>query len=78
VTEHSRPAEVTIRPLAGEAEVEAYVALHRTVFESKSMTAEWRARTLRRPEHIFDLDLVAVALDGLCWPKMHIRSGFPS
>jgi mycothiol synthase len=62
--EHTRPAEVTIRPLAGEAEVEAYVALHHTVFESKAMTAEWRARTLRRPEHISDLDLVAIAPDG--------------
>ena len=60
----TRPADVAIRPLAGSAEVEAYVALHRAVFESKSMTAEWRARTLRRPEYLSDLDLVAVAPDG--------------
>jgi mycothiol synthase len=59
--------------LAGENEVEAYVQLHRAVFESKNMTAEWRTRTLRRPEYLPDLDLVAVAPDGrlaalcVCW-----------
>ena len=62
-----------IRPLAGESEVEAYVELHRAVFESKNVTGEWRKRTLRRPEYIPDLDLVAVAPDGrlaafcVCW-----------
>jgi mycothiol synthase len=58
------PAGFTIRPLAGESEVEAYVELHRAVFESKNMTVEWRRRTLRRPEYLPDLDLVAVAPDG--------------
>jgi len=58
------PAGFAIRPLAGEGEVEAYVALHRAVFESRSMTAEWRARTLRCPEYVPELDLVAVAPDG--------------
>ena len=58
------PAGFVIRPLAGEREVEAYVELQRAVFESKNMTAEWRARTLRRPEYIADLDWVAVAPDG--------------
>lgn len=52
-----------IRPLQ-ENEVEAYVELHRAVFESKNMTAEWRMRTLRRPEHLPELDLVAAAPDG--------------
>ena len=67
------PAGFTIRSLAGETEVEAYVALHRAVFKSKSMTAEWRARTLRHPAYRPDLDLVAVAPDGrlaafcICW-----------
>ena len=55
------PAGFVIRPLAGEDEVEDYVQLHRAVFESKSMTTEWRSRTLRRPEYEADLDLVAVA-----------------
>jgi mycothiol synthase len=64
VAEYILPAGAIIRPLAGENEVEAYVQLHRTVFGSKNMTAEWRARTLRRPEYVSDLDLVAVAPDG--------------
>ncbi len=64
------PPGFTIRPLAGEREVVAYVGLHRAVFESRSMTVEWRARTLRRPEYTPDLDLVAVdpggSLAGFC------------
>lgn len=73
VADCTLPAGFTIRPLRGESEVEAYVELHRAVFESKSMTVEWRARTLRRPEYLPDLDLVAVAPDGrlaafcICW-----------
>jgi ribosomal protein S18 acetylase RimI-like enzyme len=58
------PAGFTIRPLAGQAEVDAYVALHRAVFGSPNMTAAWRARTLGRPEHAPELDLVAAAPDG--------------
>lgn len=67
------PAGFTLRPLEGPGEIERYVELHRAVFESRSMTAEWRARTLRRPEYIPDLDLVAEAPDGrlaafcICW-----------
>jgi ribosomal protein S18 acetylase RimI-like enzyme len=62
-----------IRPLNGADEVDAYVEIHQAVFESKNMTAEWRNRTLQRPEYIPDLDLVAVAPDGglaafcICW-----------
>lgn len=60
----------TIRPLAGEGEVEAYVALQRAVFESKNMTPAWRARTLLRPEYVPQVDLVAVSpageLAGFC------------
>lgn len=67
------PPGHTIRPLAGEAEVEAYAALHRAAFASDSMTAEWRRRTLQAPEYRSELDLVAVAPDGrlagfcVCW-----------
>jgi mycothiol synthase len=67
------PTGFIIRPLNGEGEIEAYVELHRAVFESRNMTAEWRARTLRQPAYTPDLDLVAVALDGrlaafcVCW-----------
>jgi ribosomal protein S18 acetylase RimI-like enzyme len=67
------PEGFTIRPLNGLAEVQAYVDLHQSVFQSKNMTLEWRKRTLQRPEYIPDLDLVAVAPDGqfaafcICW-----------
>jgi ribosomal protein S18 acetylase RimI-like enzyme len=53
-----------VRPLAGESEVEAYTALHQAVFESKNMTAPWRARSLRQPAHRPELDLVVAAPDG--------------
>ncbi len=54
------PSGVRIRPLAGQAEVPAYVALHQTVFNSKNMTVAWRARTLEQPLYNPALDLVAV------------------
>jgi ribosomal protein S18 acetylase RimI-like enzyme len=62
-----------LRPLQGESEVEAYVELHQTVFETRNMTLEWRSRTLQQPEYIPDLDLVLVAPNGqlaafcVCW-----------
>jgi len=58
------PTGHTIRPLAGEGEVAAYAELQREVFGTQNMTAEWRSRTLRRPEYIPDLDLVAEAPGG--------------
>lgn len=58
------PTGFMIRPLAGEAEVEAYAALQRAAFDSTNMTAAWRGRTLRSPLYNPDLDLVAVAPDG--------------
>ncbi len=58
------PAGFTIRPLAGAAEVEGYVALHRAAFGSENMTVDWRRRTLAAPEYRADLDLVAEAADG--------------
>ena len=64
VAEYGLPSGFTIRPLAGESEVDAYVALHQAVFESRSMTVEWRARTLRWPEYVPDVDLVVVSPDG--------------
>lgn len=73
VADHPLPAGFAIRPLEGENEVEAYVHLHRSVFQSTAMTPEWRTRTLHRPEYLADLDLVAVARDGrlaafcICW-----------
>jgi ribosomal protein S18 acetylase RimI-like enzyme len=58
------PEGFTLRSLAGESEVDAYVDIHREVFESKNMTVEWRARTLRHPNYTPDLDLVIAAPDG--------------
>lgn len=60
----SLPEGFKLRSLAGEAEVEDYVLLHRVVFDSKNMTAAWRKRTLRHPNHRIGLDLVVVAPDG--------------
>ena len=60
----SLPEGYVIRPLAGEDEVPAYVALHRSVFESSAMTVAWRRRTLECPEYLPDLDLVMAAPGG--------------
>ena len=60
----SLPTGFAIRPLKGEQEVDAYVALHRRAFASTSMTSAWRARSLRMPQYQSDLDLVAVTPDG--------------
>jgi ribosomal protein S18 acetylase RimI-like enzyme len=57
------PIGFTMRPLAGESEVAAYVELHQSVFETKNMTAEWRTRTLKHPDYIPELDVVVVAPD---------------
>src|SRR5262249_38455523 len=75
LAEPRSPAGFTLRPLAGPAEVEAYVALHRAAFGTENMTREWRRRTLEMPQHASALDLVAVAPGGrlagfcICWPS---------
>lgn len=67
------PAGYVVRSLAGEAEAEAYVELHRSVFESKNMTVDWRCRTIRHPAYKRDLDIVVESPDGrlaafcICW-----------
>jgi ribosomal protein S18 acetylase RimI-like enzyme len=58
------PDGFILRPLAGAQEAAAYAELHRAAFESTSMTAEWRVRTIQMPQHRSDLDLVVVAPDG--------------
>lgn len=58
------PNAFNLRPLAGESEVDAYVELHRHTFDSKSMTGEWRSRTLKQPAYRSDCDMVIVAPDG--------------
>jgi ribosomal protein S18 acetylase RimI-like enzyme len=78
------PSGFSIRSLHGPAEVEAYVALHRTVFQSENMTTAWRLRTLQHPAYRPDLDLIAVAPDGrfagfcVCWFDPHGIDGRPS
>lgn len=73
------PPGFVIRPLAGECEVDAYVALHRAAFGTDNMTAAWRARTLHHPDYCAELDLVAVAPDGrlaafcIGWLDTHIE-----
>jgi ribosomal protein S18 acetylase RimI-like enzyme len=64
LTTGNHPPGFSLRPLAGESEVAAYVDLHRAVFQSKNMTAGWRGRTLHAPGYRPDLDMVAVTPDG--------------
>ncbi|HPH97523.1 MAG TPA: GNAT family N-acetyltransferase [Anaerolineaceae bacterium] len=57
-------AGFTIRPAAGEPEVEALVALHCAATGSDAMTVEERLAIMRSPEYIPELDLLAVAPNG--------------
>lgn len=73
IAEPDPPAGFVVRPLAGEREVEAYVAAHRAAFDTLNMSADWRRATLHDPRYVPDLDLVAIAPDGMlvgfcvCW-----------
>lgn len=58
------PLGFVLRPLAGAAEVDAYVALHQAVFQSENMTPGWRHAILQHPAYRPDLDLVIEAPDG--------------
>ncbi len=58
------PPGFTIRPMAGAAELEAYVALHRAAFGSDNMTREYRQSIMSTPGYLPELDLVAAAPDG--------------
>jgi ribosomal protein S18 acetylase RimI-like enzyme len=58
------PAGFSIRPMGGEAEVEAYVALHRAAFGSENMTVDYRRTIMSVPSYLPELDLVAVAPTG--------------
>ena len=71
----------SVRSLAGEEEVQQYVDLHQSVFESKNMTVEWRRRTLQHPAYRPDLDIVIEAPDRrlvafcICWFDEQSRTG---
>jgi len=79
VKDYRIPPGFTVRPLAGEAEVEAYVALHQAVFDTKNMTVPWRSRTLQHPGYRPDLDVVVAAPDGrlaaYCITWLHENKG---
>jgi ribosomal protein S18 acetylase RimI-like enzyme len=70
-----------VRSLAGEKDVDSYVELHQSVFESTNMTADWRRRTLRHPDYRPELDIVVEAPDGrlvafcICWFDEASRAG---
>jgi len=65
------PAGFIVRPLGGD--VERYVELHQSVFESKNMTLGWRRRTLQNLLYRPELDLVVESPTGelagfcICW-----------
>lgn len=58
------PPGFRIRPLAGEAEVEARGALHRAAFGTENMTVEAYLADMRAPEYDPALDLVVVSENG--------------
>ena len=58
------PPGFSIRPMSGEAEIEAYVALHRAAFGTGNITDENRRTIMSAPDFIPELDLVAVAPNG--------------
>ncbi len=69
-----------VRSLAGE-EVDQYVELHQSVFESKNMTADWRRRTLQHPDYMPELDIVVESPEGrlvafcICWFDKNSMAG---
>lgn len=81
VKDYRIPAGFTVRPLKGEMEADAYVALHRATFGSTIMNADWRRRTIQHPSHVADLDLVVEAPDGklaafcVCWLDAEAQVG---
>lgn len=72
-----------LRTLRGEADVPAYVALHRAVFGSENMTAGWRRSVLAHPAYRPELDLVIEDTDGdlvafcIAWMTTLTDSGKP-
>lgn len=59
------PDEFTLRQVAGKHEVEEYVALHREAFGTQNMTVEHRLKIMSSPDYRPELDLLAVAPDGM-------------
>lgn len=64
IPEPTLPLGFTIRPMGGEAEIEAYVALHRRAFGTDNMTVEYRRAIMTAPDYLPELDRVAAAPNG--------------
>ncbi|MPM41980.1 hypothetical protein SDC9_88642 [bioreactor metagenome] len=64
ITPMPLPAGYTLRPVHGEAEVDALVRLHRAAFGTDAMTAEERLSIMRAPNYLPELDLVAADANG--------------
>jgi len=58
------PTGYTIRHVAGEADLEARVAVHRAAFHPSRMTVEKHRNVMASPTYRPELDLVVVAPDG--------------
>lgn len=65
VASHAFPPGFSLRPVAGEREVEALVALHRAAFGTQYMTVEHRLAIMRGPSYQRELDLLAVGPGGV-------------
>jgi ribosomal protein S18 acetylase RimI-like enzyme len=78
---YEAPSGFIVRPLAGEKGVNDYVELHRSVFESKNMTTDWRNRTLQHPDYMPELDIVVESPEGrlvafcICWYDKNLMAG---
>ena len=59
------PPGFIIRPIRGEAEAEAWVRLHRAALGTEKMTTEYKLAMMRTPYYDPDMDLVAVAPEGV-------------
>jgi ribosomal protein S18 acetylase RimI-like enzyme len=58
------PLGFVIRPVTGEQEIGALVALHRAAFGTENLSSDDRLSWMRTPDYDPNLDLVAVAPDG--------------
>src|SRR5262249_29400653 len=59
------PGGFILRHLAGEEEVEAFMAMYRDVFDQTRNAVAWRLAVMRDPAYIRELDLLAVAPGGI-------------
>jgi len=73
------PRGWTIRPIRGEAEVEALVALHRAAYASEHLTLAERLSWMQAPHYMPALDLVLATSEGdlagycMCWIEREVN-----